>query len=93
MKKRLIAVLTLLCLCVGLLAACDDNKVITQEKAKEIALQDAGLKENDVEDVHIHVVEENGTPCYNIHFTVNGVSMSYNISATGEILSSGEGGH
>ena len=95
MKKRFLAILCVLCLCATLLAACDGKKsnVITQEKAQQIALDHAGLKESDVTDIHIHVTQENGTPCYNIHFTVNGVSMSYNISATGEVLSAGEGGH
>ena len=93
MKKRIFAFLTVLCLCVGLLAACGTNDPISQEKAVSIALKDAGYKEKDVEDIHVHIIEENGAPCYNIHFTVDGVSLSYNISVTGEVLSAGEGGH
>ena len=93
MKKRLIALLSVLCLCVGMLAGCGSNDPISQEKAVNIALKDAGYTEKQVEDIHVHIVEENGAPCYNIHFTVDGTSLSYNISVSGEILSAGEGGH
>lgn len=93
MKKRIISLILVLTLALSLLAACGSNDPISQDKAVSIALKDAGYKESQVEDIHIHVIEENGTPCYNVHFTANGVSLSYNISVSGEILSAGEGGH
>lgn len=93
MKKRITALVLFVTLILTLFSACGSNNVITQEKAQQIALEHANVKEKDVTDIHIHVIEENGTPCYNIHFTVNGVSMTYNISPTGEVLSAGEGGH
>lgn len=93
MKKQVIALLMVLCLCIGLFAACGSNDPISQDKAVSIALKEAGYKESQVSDIHIHIIEENGTPCYNVHFTVDGTSLSYNISVSGEILSAGEGGH
>lgn len=94
MKKRIFALLTVLCICVGMLAACGSNDPISQEKAVKIALKDAGISESQAADLHIHVTNYEGTPCYNIHFTTDGTSLSYNIHAiTGEILSAGEGGH
>ena len=76
------------------MAACGSGKALSQDQAVKVALTDAGYTEKQVSDVHIHVTEVDGTPCYNVHFTVDGVSLSYNIHATtGEILSSGEGGH
>jgi uncharacterized membrane protein YkoI len=93
MKKRIFALLTVLCLCLGLLAACGSNDPISQDKAVKIALKDAGYSESQVSDIHVHIIEENGTPCYNVHFTVDGASLSYNIAVNGDILSAGEGGH
>ena len=94
MKKRIFALLTVLCLCVGMLAACGSDDPITQEKAVQIAVKEAGISEAEAVDLHVHVTDYEGIPCYNIHFTANGVSLSYDIHAvTGEILSAGEGGH
>ena len=92
MKKRLIAMLLVLVMALSLLTACGNNP-ISQDKAVSIALKDAGLSKKEVEDIHVHIVEEAGIPCYNVHFTIDGVSLSYNIATTGEIISAGEGGH
>ncbi len=84
--KKLLAVLVVAAMLLTVLTACGD-KTISAEKAQEIALEDAGLTANDVTDGHTHVTTHENVPCYNIHFTFNGIEYSYNISADGEILS------
>ena len=94
MKKRLIS---LLLIAVFLLSfsACSKSSVISAEKAQEIAFQDAGVSASDVQDVHNHPTQaEDGTACYNIHFTAKGQPYNYMISAEGEIVSfAHEAGH
>lgn len=88
MKRKIFAVLALSVLLLGLLCACGKSNAITAEEAQKIALEDAGLKQKDVSDVHSHVVTENSTPCYSIHISTEGGEYSYLIHAgTGEILS------
>ena len=90
MKKKIFAVLTVCLLFTGLLTACGSNDPITAEKAQEIALKEAGLKADQVSDIHTHIVEEKGIPCFQIHFTSNGKDMTVLINAaTGEVISNG----
>lgn len=71
-------------------AGCGDDGIITEDKAVEIALQDAGLKKSQVDDVHTHGGSYEGTPCYEIHIDDDGKEYSYYIDAvTGEILAKG----
>lgn len=87
MKKRIVA--SLLVVVLVLFAACGNkNKVLTQEEAIAIALEDANLESYD--DAHAHVATEDGTVCYSIHITVGDVTYNYEIAAKGgQILSSG----
>lgn len=91
MKTRLIAFFLLAALLVALFTACGStSKVLTQEEAQEVALKHAGLSASEAEDVHTHIVTEDGIPCYNIHITVGDLTYSYLIAANGgEILESG----
>lgn len=87
MKRKIFAVLALSVLLLGMLCACGKSGAITAEKAQKIALEDAGLKEKDVSDVHSHVVTEDNIPCYSIHISADAGEYSYLIHAgTGEIL-------
>ena len=88
MKKRIFAILMVCVMLLGLLTACGKKEPVTQEQAQKIALEHAGLKEKDVADVHTHIVEENGIPCYSIHITANdGQEQSIVINAsTGEVI-------
>lgn len=94
MKKWICLTLTaafLLCLC-----ACGGNKakVITQEQAQAIALEDAGVTADQVDNIHLHTAVENGVPVYTVHFDQGGRTRSYTIHAgDGTILAKGNGGH
>lgn len=62
---------------------------ITEEKAKEIALKNAGLKENDVTSLHIKLDMDNGVDEYEVNFYAGGKEYDYDIeAATGKIRSS-----
>ncbi len=90
MKKKIFAVMTVCMLLLGMLTACGSNDPITAEEAQKIALETVGLKENQVTDMHTHIVEEKGIPCFQIHFTNNGKDMTVLINAaTGEVISNG----
>ena len=94
MKFRKAGIVLLAALLLTTLFACGGNSPISTEKAQKIAAEAAGLSQSQIEDIHTHVIEENHVPCYNVHITTEDGEFSYNIDAvTGEILSSGEGGH
>lgn len=94
MKKWICALLAaalLVCLC-----ACGSSKakVITQEQAQSIALEDAGLTADQVDNIHLHATVESGVPVYTVHFDHGGKTRSYTIHAgDGTILAKGNGGH
>lgn len=93
MKKRIVSML-LIAVFLLTFAACG-NKAISAQKAQQIAAEDVGIKVADAEDIHTHVeTAEDGTPYYNIHFSHDGETYNYMISASGEILSvSNEAAH
>jgi uncharacterized membrane protein YkoI len=65
-----------------------DNTAITAEKAKEIALQHAGLKASDVTFVRAQLDWDDGRQEYEVEFYSGNVEYDYDIDAeTGEILS------
>ena len=83
--KKMIA---LLMLCVSLLAACgNDSGVLSNADAIAIALKDAGLKQNRVDDVHTHGGSYHSIPCYQVCIEDGKDYYVYYIDAvTGEIL-------
>lgn len=84
--KRLIATLLLIALCVLALAGC--GKYIGKNKAKEIALTDAGFTKQDVRDLECDLdTEIIGSTVYEVSFDVGFDDYEYDIDAvTGEIL-------
>ena len=87
MKKRILA-LCLAVLLVGMLfVGCGKSDIVTEEKAKEMAMEHAGIQESEVEDVHVHLVTENGLACYSVHITTADKEASVIIDiASGEII-------
>ena len=91
--KRLFAVLLLVSMLCVALCACQPSENITEEEAKEVVMLDLGILVNNVTETHIHEGTYNDQPCYNVYVTVGGVSMTYVVSMTGQILHKGAGGH
>ena len=91
MKKRILSLIVLTCMLLTLLAACSGE--ITPEKAQKIVLKDLGVSANQAE-MHVHVGEHEGMPCYSIYATVDGHTWEYLVdSQTGEILAINESSH
>ena len=89
MKKSVFSILLCLILCLFIMAGCTQKtNIVTQEQAEKIALEEAGLTQEQVVDQHVHMVTENGLPCYNFHITAeDGREVSFTIDiATGKIL-------
>lgn len=64
-----------------------DKKYIGVQKAKEIALADAKLKENQVVDLDVEIDYEMGNMVYEVDFEYNNFDYDYDIKATdGSIL-------
>ena len=87
-----IVLVCIVCLVAVILLTCN-NGVITSDEAFEVVLNDLGITEQDAGTPHIHEDTYENKPCYNVYVTVNGESLSYVVSTTGEILHKGEGGH
>ena len=67
--------------------AAEPENAIGKDAAKEKALSDAGLSEEQVEKVRARVSESDGSAVYKVHFTYDGQRYSYRIDAlSGEIL-------
>lgn len=87
-----IVLVCVICLAAVILLTCN-NGVISSDEALEIVLEDLGVTSQQVESPHIHEGTYENQSCYNIYVTVNGKSMTYVVSTTGEILHKGEGSH
>ena len=82
MKKRLIAFVLLIVLALGVFTACGNKGgAITAEEAQAAAFKDAGVSAEDASNIHVHVMDKNGIPCYSIHFDAGGQEYSVLISA------------
>ena len=69
--------------------AAADNKYISVDRAKQIALEDAGLKEEDVKFTTAKFEDDNGRKEYDVEFYSGSLEYEYEIDAmTGEILDS-----
>ena len=87
-----IALVCVVCI-VAVIVLTYNNGVITSDEAFEVVLNDLGITEQDAGTPHIHEGTYENQPCYNVYVTVNGESLSYVVSTTGEILHKGEGEH
>ena len=86
MKKRLIVTTTLTLALLGLAAGCGGSD-IGEAKAKEIALQDAGVSESDISRFQSSKDRDDGRTLYEIQFASDNTEYEYEINAKdGEIL-------
>lgn len=87
MKKILIFAL-LLALTVSLFAGCGNKDFLESDDAKKVALKDLGIREDDADNIHIHVGQVAQGPVYTVHVDYAGLTYEYVILATdGQILS------
>ena len=91
MKKYIVtAALTLTVL--GLMTGCGSKNDIGENKAKEIALETAGVDESDATRFQVSKDRDDGKTLYEIRFDVNEKEYEYEINAeNGDIVSSDVG--
>ena len=88
MKKRIVAFILIAVMVLGMLTACGKKGALTQEEAQKIALEHVGISQNDVSDLHVHIVQEQGIPCYSFHIASDKGDYTVLVHAgTGEIIS------
>jgi len=94
MKKSVIALLLLAVLALGLLTACTETKMLTEEEAKKVALDAVGLTEADVDQIDVHSTQMTDTVAYSIYFSHDGENYSFVIDGkTGLIVQQGNDAH
>lgn len=93
MTKRIIAILLLVTLVGGILAACEEKDPITANQAAQLVAKDLGTTVDKLSP-HVHEGENKGQACYYVYVTHNGESLVYVINVnTGEIVSKGRSQH
>ena len=86
MKKRIIATVLLVVLCLGLFACGKKNTTITTEEAQKIALKEIGMTAAEVDDIHMHAAQYEGVACYQMHITAGDDVFYVYIDQTGKVL-------
>lgn len=86
MKKRMIASLLLVVLCLSLFACSKNNAAITTAEAQKIALKELDMTAAEVDDIHVHATQYEGVACYQMHITAGDDVFYVYIDQTGKVL-------
>lgn len=87
MKNKMLALLVLAALVLSLLAGCGAPEYIGEDKAKQIAVEDAYFTTDTVPNITAELTEEEESAYYTVSFTVEGMDYVYKLDAvSGEIL-------
>lgn len=88
MKKRMIVTAAVTLTLLGLAAGCGGGNDIGEDRAKEIALEDAGVAESDISRFQSSKERDDGRTTYEIQFNSGDTEYDYEINAeNGDILS------
>lgn len=88
MKKRMIVTAAVTLTLLGLAAGCGGGNDIGEAKAKEIALENAGVSESDISRFQSSKERDDGRTTYEIQFDSGDTEYDYEIDAeNGDILS------
>ncbi|MBQ8880726.1 MAG: PepSY domain-containing protein [Oscillospiraceae bacterium] len=91
MKRRIIALIALTALALSLFSACGKKEKpdhITAEEAQKIAFEAAGVSKKEKHEIHTHVEEFEGKPCFTVHIVLMESEYAVIVDAmTGEVLS------
>ena len=96
MLRRTLGIILCCLLLTALFVGCgkEESGPLSQDRAKQIVLEDLGISADAVSDIHVHLVTEDGVACYSIHVTYGANQKTYLIHGlTGQILSVTDGGH
>ena len=86
MKKRILATVLLVVLCLSLFACGKKDATITTEEAQKIALKEIGMTAAEVDDIHVHATQYEGVACYQMHITAGDDVYYVYIDQTGKVL-------
>ena len=86
MKKRIIATVLLVVLCLSLFACSKKDATITTAEAQKIALKEIGMTADQVDDIHVHATQYEGVACYQMHITAGDDVYYVYIDQTGKVL-------
>ncbi len=81
MRKQVIA-LFISAAFLGTVTGCGHNADIGKDKATEIALEDASLKESDITRLHVSKDRDDGQSIYEVSFTCGNAEYDYEILAS-----------
>lgn len=94
MKTRIISLLLIAVMMVSLLAGCGNDGPLTTDDAKQVVLEDMGVKEKNVDSIDVHITTVGGVACYAVYVSIGEEHMEYLIDGnTGEILAKEEADH
>ena len=82
---RITAWIVLFAMVFCLLAGCGSDTLSAAE-AEALALSEMGRKASEVDEIHTHVITEDGKPCYQVHITIGESEYEYTITSDGDIL-------
>lgn len=89
MKKRYILTATIATAFLALTTGCGNGKDISQDEAKKIAFENAGVSESDTTRLSVSKEKDDGKTVYEIRFDIAEKEYDYEINAeNGDILSS-----
>ena len=63
-----------------------NGEQVSLDRAKEISLQDAGLKESEVMFTNVKLTLDDGVQVYEVEFTYNGAEYEYEIDAATGVI-------
>ena len=86
MKKRIIATVLLVVLCLSLFACGKKDTTISTAEAQKIALKEIGMTADQVDDIHVHATQYEGVACYQMHITAGDDVYYVYIDQTGKVL-------
>ena len=87
MKKRMIVTAAVTLTLLGLAAGCGGGNDIGEDRAKEIALEDAGVAESDISRFQSSKERDDGRTTYEIKFSSGDTEYDYEINAkTGAVI-------
>lgn len=84
MAKRSIAIVLLIVLAGGLMAACEPAKEpISQAEAVNIVMKAMDVEQSDNPSIHVHQGVQAGKDVFNVYITVGSISKTYVVAVNG----------
>ncbi len=87
--KKLLSLAVVIVMAVSITACAANKDYIGVDRAKSIAFANAGVEENEVQNLDVELDRDRGTEVYDINFDIDGYEYEYEVDAvSGEIFRS-----